>query len=140
MNEARPTLHSPGDAEANRLAYLDLLKLALCDLVAEQTSSVVTEATGPVSYELSEAMIAERLERRDWPLRGMTMIGYDRLADLQHVPARQRIAEHVGPRTARPIKSSLERDLELRIEELERELAAVTASTRPRRWLRRRSG
>ena len=73
----------PG-AEALRRAYLGVLKLALCDLVGSQTTSV-----GAVS---SHAVMARELRgdgRRlraagmDWPLHGLTMVGLRRLDDLQ---------------------------------------------------------
>jgi O-methyltransferase len=66
-----------------RRAYLDLLRLALCDLVAPETETVATHARGPVSRPLADEELSMRVEGREWPLRGLTMIGYDRLGDLQ---------------------------------------------------------
>lgn len=84
MEDRRPQPHAPdAAAEALRLAYLDLLKLAICDLVAAETSTVTTTQDGPISQRLSEPDIGNRIEGREWPLRGLTMIGYDRLSDLQ---------------------------------------------------------
>lgn len=84
MAAMRPRPHRPGaEREAARRAYLDLLKLALCDLVAGETESVVTTPEGPVSEPLPEESVSDRVEGREWPLRGLTMIGYDRLGDLQ---------------------------------------------------------
>jgi O-methyltransferase len=87
MND-RPTPQPPSaDAEASRRAYLDLLKLALCDLVAGETDRVETEVYHsdiyPVAHPVAEEDIGERVAGRDWPLHGLTMIGYTRLADLQ---------------------------------------------------------
>lgn len=70
---------------ALRAAYLDLLKLSLCDLAGAGTTSVGRTADGLVmSRELAGA---EELKLRsagmDWPLHGLTMVGLARLDDLQ---------------------------------------------------------
>jgi O-methyltransferase len=80
----RPLPSPPGlGNEQMRRAYLDLLRLALCDLVAPETETVATHARGPVSRPLADEELSMRVEGREWPLRGLTMIGYDRLGDLQ---------------------------------------------------------
>jgi len=80
----RPRPASPGpDAEQLRSAYLDLLRLALCDMVASETETVVKNERGYVSHPLPEEEIGQREVGRDWPLRGLTMVGYKRLGDLQ---------------------------------------------------------
>ena len=75
----------PGpEATALRTAYLDLLKLALCDLVGVATTSV--GAVGPgavVSRELRGEARKMRTAGLDWPLHGLTMVGLGRLDDLQ---------------------------------------------------------
>jgi O-methyltransferase len=73
-----------GGPDAIRRAYLGLLKLALCDLTAPQTTAVEGRPGGAiVSRELSGEELSLRVEGRDWPLHGMTMIGLLRLDDLQ---------------------------------------------------------
>jgi Macrocin-O-methyltransferase (TylF) len=80
-------IRAPGPgphAEELRRAYLELLKLCLCDLGAPSTTSVDGLAAGHlVSRELSGGQLQERAEGRDWPLRGLTMTGLRRLDDLQ---------------------------------------------------------
>jgi hypothetical protein len=77
---ARPGI----DAGSLRRAYLELLKLCLCDLAAAGTESVDGLADGHVaSRELTVDQLSERADGRDWPLRGMTMSGLRRLDDLQ---------------------------------------------------------
>lgn len=72
------------DAEALRLAYLDLLKLALCDLVGTRTTSVARTFEGLVmSRELEGEQLRFRTAGMDWPLHGLTMVGLARLDDLQ---------------------------------------------------------
>jgi hypothetical protein len=75
----------PGpDAEALRRAYLDLLKLGLCDLVGSSTQSVGALQDGTVmSRELRGEGIRLRAAGMDWPLQGLTMVGLGRLDDLQ---------------------------------------------------------
>ncbi|MBA2522057.1 MAG: class I SAM-dependent methyltransferase [Solirubrobacterales bacterium] len=76
-------------AEALRRAYLDLLKLCLCDLAGARTHSVsrATErmsGKGDVfSRELPAEELALRAKGADWPLSGLSMIGLLRLDDLQ---------------------------------------------------------
>ncbi|HWH97977.1 MAG TPA: TylF/MycF/NovP-related O-methyltransferase [Pseudolysinimonas sp.] len=72
------------DADALRAAYLDLLKLALCDLAGAGTTSVgAMPGKGVVSYELQGRDRRLRSAGIDWPLHGLTMVGLARLADLQ---------------------------------------------------------
>jgi O-methyltransferase len=85
--EAAPEPKAVGataDAEGLRAAYLDLLKLALCDLTGTATMSVgAIPAVGVVSSELRTEQRGLRWAGIDWPLHGVTMVGQPRLADLQ---------------------------------------------------------
>ena len=80
-----PRAAGPGpDAEALRGAYLDLLKLTLCDLGGSATTSVGAMADGSVmSRELRGDELRLRAAGMDWPLHGLTMVGLGRLDDLQ---------------------------------------------------------
>ena len=81
--EPRAAGAGPG-AEALRRAYLDLLKLCLCDLAATSTVSLAPQPDGAVtSRELRGDERRLRSAGMDWPLQGMTMIGLGRLDDLQ---------------------------------------------------------
>lgn len=72
------------DADALRAAYLELLKLALCDLAGAGTTSVgAMPGKGVVSSELQGRDRRLRSAGIDWPLHGLTMVGLARLADLQ---------------------------------------------------------
>lgn len=72
------------DPERLRVAYLDLLKLSLCDLASTRTTSVARTMTGHVmSRELEGEELRMRSAGMDWPLHGMTMVGLARLSDLQ---------------------------------------------------------
>ncbi len=75
----------PGpQAQELRRAYLDLLKLCLCDLVGAETTSVEGLPGGGVAArELRGDQLELRVEGRDWPLHGLTMCGLRRLDDLQ---------------------------------------------------------
>jgi O-methyltransferase len=77
----------PGpEAESLRGAYLDLLKLALCDLAGAGTTSVIWNSVDPVhSRELEGEDFKRRVVGQDWPLHGLSMIGLERLDDLQGV-------------------------------------------------------
>ena len=67
-----------------RLAYLDLLKLCLCDLAGTRTTSVTRTFDGDVmSRELEGDLLRFRAAGMDWPLHGLTMVGLARLDDLQ---------------------------------------------------------
>ena len=83
---ARPVVAAgPGpDAAALRRAYLDLLKLSVCDLAGTSTGSVGALDDGRVmSRELRGDAVRLRSAGMDWPLQGLTMIGLRRLDDLQ---------------------------------------------------------
>jgi O-methyltransferase len=85
IRAARPR---PG-ADAMRTAYLELLKLCLCDLAGARTLSV--SRTGDTrrpesqvrSRELDEEELILRASGSDWPFSGLSMIGLKRLDDLQ---------------------------------------------------------
>jgi O-methyltransferase len=80
---ARATRPGP-DHEQLRTAYLELLKLCLCDLTASSTRSVGKRDDGGVaSRELSGEDMRLRAAGMDWPLQGLTMVGLNRLDDLQ---------------------------------------------------------
>jgi O-methyltransferase len=67
-----------------RAAYLDLLKLCLCDLAGTGTTSVWRHTDGTLmSRELTGEELAIRASGVDWPLHGVTMVGLPRLDDLQ---------------------------------------------------------
>jgi O-methyltransferase len=86
--EIRAARPRPG-AEPLRTAYLDLLKLCLCDLAGARTLSV--SRTGDTrrpdsqvkSRELGEEELPLRVMGSDWPYSGLTMVGLQRLDDLQ---------------------------------------------------------
>lgn len=72
-----------------RTAYLELLKLCLCDLAGARTMSV--SRTGDTrrpdsqvkSWELGGEELVLRARGSDWPFSGLTMVGLQRLDDLQ---------------------------------------------------------
>ena len=78
----------PGE-EPMRSAYLELLKLCLCDLAGASTLSVTrsgdSRSTGAplFSRELAGDELKLRANGVDWPWSGLTMIGLARLDDLQ---------------------------------------------------------
>jgi O-methyltransferase len=80
-----PRAAAPGaDPEQLRRAYLDLLKLCLCDLAGTTTVSVGPTPDGSVvARELSGEQRRLRAVGLDWPLQGITMSGLRRLDDLQ---------------------------------------------------------
>jgi O-methyltransferase len=81
-----PRAAAPGaDGQTLRRAYLDVLKLALCDLASASTQSVGADDDGSVmARELRGEGRRLRLAGMDWPLHGLTMVGLGRLDDLQH--------------------------------------------------------
>jgi O-methyltransferase len=85
MRAARPR---PG-AEPMRVAYLELLKLCLCDLAGARTLSVsrTGDTRRPDSQvkcrELDEEELVLRARGSDWPFSGLTMVGLKRLDDFQ---------------------------------------------------------
>jgi O-methyltransferase len=76
---------SQPDAQTLRAAYLELLKLCLCDLAGASTREVRWTGDRRVfSRTLTgEEQIANRRLGKDWPLDGLTMVGMSRLDDLQ---------------------------------------------------------
>jgi Macrocin-O-methyltransferase (TylF) len=85
IRAARPR---PG-AEPMRSAYLELLKLTLCDLAGARTLTV--SRTGDTrqprsqvrSRELGQDELALRARGSDWPFSGLSMVGLKRLDDIQ---------------------------------------------------------
>ena len=75
----------PGsDRDSLRVAYLELLKLTLCDLAGTRTVSVGRTKSGrPFTRELDGEQLKLRSAGLDWPLTGLSMIGLGRLDDLQ---------------------------------------------------------
>ena len=74
------------DGDAARIAYLELLKLSLCDLIGAGTESVYRtfeEEPRIYSRPLPADELSYRVSGRDWPLHGLTMVGLQRLDDLQ---------------------------------------------------------
>jgi O-methyltransferase len=72
------------DTDGLRAAYLDLLKLALCDLAGTATGSVSRMMDGGLAWrELRGDERQYRAAGMDWPLHGLTMVGLNRLDDLQ---------------------------------------------------------
>jgi O-methyltransferase len=80
-----PRAVGPGPGrEALRSAYLDLLKLCLCDLAGTTTVSVGPTPDGAVvAREMRGDQLRARSVGLDWPLQGITMSGLRRLDDLQ---------------------------------------------------------
>ncbi len=78
----------PG-GEPMRGAYLELLKLCLCDLAGARTLSVsrTGDTRRPDAPVFCRELDAEELRLRvmggDWPFSGLTMVGLERLDDLQ---------------------------------------------------------
>jgi O-methyltransferase len=65
-------------------AYIELLKLSLLDLLGPTTIRAVPKRNGRVRIEtVPEEERSERLTGSDWPANGMTMIGWERLTNLQ---------------------------------------------------------
>lgn len=72
------------DPEQLRKAYLDVLKLCLCDLHGTTAVSVWRDPErGMMSRVLREDDLQIRAFGVDWPLQGLTMVGLSRLDDLQ---------------------------------------------------------
>jgi O-methyltransferase len=84
QDRAARAVAAAADPETLRLAYLELLKLCLCDLGGTGTTSVWTHTDGSLmSRELTGKDLAIRVAGVDWPLHGTTMVGLHRLDDLQ---------------------------------------------------------
>jgi O-methyltransferase len=72
------------DAESLRRSYLELLKICLTDLAGARTLSVARTTQGHVmSRQLEGEEARLRAVGMDWPLSGLTMVGLNRLDDLQ---------------------------------------------------------
>ncbi|WDT94141.1 class I SAM-dependent methyltransferase [Thermoleophilum album] len=72
------------DLAALRRAYLDLLKLAICDLVGPTTLTVSGTAQGTVvARELRGPLRSLRMIGFDWPYNALSMAGLLRLDDLE---------------------------------------------------------
>lgn len=85
-HDPRPIRASGPSAEATalRTAYLDLLKLSLCDLVGVETQMVWRDSGRIFSRTLPDDEQRQwRVDGSDWPLNALTMIGLRRLDDLQ---------------------------------------------------------
>jgi O-methyltransferase len=83
VRDARATAPAP-DADALRSAYLELLKLALCDLCGPSTISIWKDTDGTMmARELAGDALRIRAIGGDWPLQGVSMAGLHRLDDLQ---------------------------------------------------------
>lgn len=84
-DEPRPIrARGPRGSGALRAAYLDLLKLSLCDLVGADTRMVAKDEHGVFSRRLEdEQQLTWRVDGSDWPLNALTMVGLRRLDDLQ---------------------------------------------------------
>jgi O-methyltransferase len=83
VRDARAAGPGP-DPERMRAAYLDLLKLCLCDLTGATTISVGSvSGGGTASRVLRDDDLKLRAIGLDWPLQGLTMTGLQRLDDLQ---------------------------------------------------------
>ncbi len=80
-----PLPRATPDAAGLRAAYLELLKLCLCDLAGVSTREVRWTEDKRVFWRTltDTAQLEHRAEGKDWPLDGLTMIGLDRLNDLQ---------------------------------------------------------
>jgi O-methyltransferase len=81
-------IEAPGPGpgpEQLRTAYLELLKLSLCDLAGAntQTAYLSYDKTLVYSRPPTEEEIRFRAVGKDWPLHGLTMTGLTRLDDLQ---------------------------------------------------------
>jgi O-methyltransferase len=81
--DARAVAPGP-EAERLRTSYLELLKLALCDLCGPSTISVWKHTDGSLmARELAGDDLRVRAIGGDWPLQATTMAGLHRLDDLQ---------------------------------------------------------
>lgn len=85
LRRTRPLASTPaaGDPASLRRAYLDLLKLAICDLIGPTTLTVLpTPDGGVLSRELRGELKQIRAIGMDWPYNGISMGGLMRLDDL----------------------------------------------------------
>ncbi len=85
LRRTRPLASTPaaGDPASLRRAYLDLLKLTICDLIGPTTLTVLpTPDGGVLSRELRGELKQIRAIGMDWPYNGISMGGLMRLDDL----------------------------------------------------------
>lgn len=83
------------DLATLRRAYLDLLKLAICDLVGPTTLTVSGTTHGTVvARELRGPLRALRMIGFDWPYNALSMAGLLRLDDLEQC-VKTIVSEHV---------------------------------------------
>jgi O-methyltransferase len=84
---ARPIRATGPSADPDQLreAYLELLKLTLCDLANARTESVMLtiDHSGMFSKESDEEELVHRATGMHWSLHGLTMVGLTRLDHLQ---------------------------------------------------------
>jgi O-methyltransferase len=84
---ARPIRAAGPSADPDQLreAYLELLKLTLCDLANARTESVMLtiDHSGMFSKESDEEELVHRATGMHWSLHGLTMVGLTRLDHLQ---------------------------------------------------------
>ncbi|MBK5110618.1 MAG: macrocin O-methyltransferase [Thermoleophilia bacterium] len=77
-------LQASSDPEALRLAYLSLLKMGLTDLLGVRTQTIHWNENGNLFLRhLKDEEMRFRVNGIDWPAHGMTMVGLERLDDLQ---------------------------------------------------------
>jgi O-methyltransferase len=90
--KSKREIRAPGpspDPEQLRTAYLGLLKMCLCDLAGAQTLTVSRMGSGRdpdqtlFTRELKDDELWVRIQGFDWPWSGLTMVGLERLDDLQ---------------------------------------------------------
>lgn len=73
----------PREGDLGR-AYLDLLKLSLCDLVGAETRMIWRDSGHTFTrLAVGEKQLQWRVDGSDWPLDALTMVGLRRLDDLQ---------------------------------------------------------
>ena len=73
----------PGQEEL-RQAYLSVLKMGLCDLLGVRTQTIHWNEKGNLFLRhLKDDELKYRVNGIDWPAHGMTMVGLERLDDLQ---------------------------------------------------------
>jgi hypothetical protein len=79
----QPAAVLPGTVDSKEL-YLHLLKLSLIGLSVAEPRRAAPRESGQVEFvALPPGGLRKRLEGRDWPVEGFTMIGMDRLDNLQ---------------------------------------------------------
>ncbi|MCB0828657.1 MAG: hypothetical protein KDB62_07620, partial [Solirubrobacterales bacterium] len=91
MDEPKIVDRNPGasqagpDPETLRQAYLSLLKLGLTDLLGVRTQTIHWNEKGNLFLRhLKDEELRFRVNGIDWPAHGMTMVGLERLDDLQN--------------------------------------------------------